>query len=85
MIKYVAFSLAVSSREEEIIDRVECLDEFKRLFTESELQHPMIAVLENRVAALRCLKSWTVYEMANRLPGAENKYWASLRRVCRDR
>ena len=86
IIKYVAPSPGVSSREEEIIDIARCLGEFKRQLTESELQHPMIAILENRLAALRMpLKVWTVYEMANLVPGAVCKYRASLRRVCRDR
>ena len=72
MIKYVAPSPAVLNRKEEIIEKARCLDEFKRQLAKCELQHPMIGSVEMP------LKSGTVYEMANRLPGAVFKYWASL-------
>ena len=55
MIKFVAPSPAVSSREEEIIDIARCLDELKRQCAEVGVQHPMIPILEIRLAALSCL------------------------------
>ena len=57
MIKFVAPSPAVSSREEEIIDIARCLDELKRQCAEVGMQHPMIPTLEIRLAALSCLQS----------------------------
>ena len=62
MIKFVAPSPAVSSREDEVIEKARCLDELKRCLDELKrqcaevgVQHPMIPILEIRLAALSCL------------------------------
>ena len=57
MIKYVAPLPAVSNREEEIIDIARCFDDLKIQCAEMGMQQPMIAILENRLAALRYLSS----------------------------
>ena len=81
MIKFVAPSPAVSSREDEVIEKARCLDELKRCLDEHKrqcaevgMQHPMIPIPRDQVGGVELLtKSWTVYEMANRLPGAVYK------------
>ena len=57
MIKYVAPSPAVSNKEEEVIDIARCLDDLKMHCADMGMRHPMIAILGNRMAAMRCLQS----------------------------